>query len=176
MVVLARNAAAGREFLYTFPSFSGQSDFVFQKSFICVTLVSQNPPVLLPRKSVCCHTLPHRRVCRQPLSRVSRKQRYNTLDFASKIVCQQGCSRPYWKPSGKGMFPLQSLIFLAGAYTNCKRQLVMSAQKMQKEACAGAWHRLPFGRKCRRKGRQFPLHSRSPHGGDEGQRTGKISI
>ena len=30
------------------------------------------------------------------------------------------------------MFPLQSLIFLAGAYTNCKRQLVMPAQKMQK--------------------------------------------
>ena len=45
----------------------------------------------------------------------------------------------------------------------------MPAQKMQKEACAGAWHRLPFGRKCRRKGRQFPLHSRDPHGGDEGQ-------
>jgi hypothetical protein len=35
-------------------------------------------------------------------------------------VCQQGGSRPYWKPSGKEMFPLQSLIFLAGAYTNCK--------------------------------------------------------
>ena len=46
--------------------------------------MSQNPPVLLPRKSVCCHTLPHRRVRRQPLSRVSRKQRYNTLDFAKQ--------------------------------------------------------------------------------------------
>ena len=45
---------------------------------------SQNPPVLLPRKSVCRHTLPHRRVRRQPLSRVSRKQRYNTLDFAKQ--------------------------------------------------------------------------------------------
>ena len=30
-----------------------QSDFVFQKSCICVTLVSQNPPVLLTQKSVC---------------------------------------------------------------------------------------------------------------------------
>ena len=115
-----RNAAAERGLLYTFTSFSGQSDFASQKSCICVTLVSQNPPVLLPRKSVCCHTLPHRRVRRQPLFRASRKQRYNTLDFASKIVCQQGGSRPYWKPNGKGMFPLQSLIFLAGAYTNCK--------------------------------------------------------
>ena len=42
----------------------------------------------------------------QPLSRVSRKQRYNTLDFASKIVCQQECSRPYWKPSVKEDSPL----------------------------------------------------------------------
>ena len=39
--------------VYTFTSFSGQSDFAFQKSCICVTLVSQNPPVLLPLKSVC---------------------------------------------------------------------------------------------------------------------------
>ena len=46
--------------------------------------MSQNPPVLLPRKSVCRHTLPHRRVRRQPLFRVSRKQRYNTLDFAAQ--------------------------------------------------------------------------------------------
>ena len=84
MVVLVRNAAAERGLLYTFTSFSGQSDFASQKSCICVTLVSQNPPVLLPRKSVCCHTLPHRRVRRQPLSRVSRKQRYNTLDFPAE--------------------------------------------------------------------------------------------
>jgi hypothetical protein len=58
---------------------------------------------------------------------------------------------PIGNPAAKGIFPLQSLIFLAGAYTNCKRQLAMPAQKMQKEACTGAWHRLPFGRKCRRK-------------------------
>ena len=46
-------AAAGRELIYTSASFSGQSDFAFQKSCICGTLVSQNPPVLLPQKSVC---------------------------------------------------------------------------------------------------------------------------
>ena len=39
--------------VYTFTSFSGQSDFASQKSCICVTLVSQNPPVLLSQKSVC---------------------------------------------------------------------------------------------------------------------------
>ena len=62
----------------------GQSDFASQKSCICVTLMSQNPPVLLPRKSVCRHTLPCCRARRQPLFRVSRKQRYNTLDFAKQ--------------------------------------------------------------------------------------------
>ena len=65
-------------------------------------------------------------------------------------MCQQGGSRPYWKPSVKGTLPLKSLIFLAGAYTNYKTQLAMPAQKMQKEACAGAWHRLPFGREYRK--------------------------
>ena len=77
----------------------------------CPTDAEKCPPT-----AIC----PHSRWRSQPLSRVSRKQRYNTLDFASKIVCQQGCSRPYWKPSGKEIFSLQSLIFLADAYTNCK--------------------------------------------------------
>ena len=40
-----------------------------------------------------------------PLSSVSGRQRYNTLDFAGKIVCQQGASRPYWKPRAKGILP-----------------------------------------------------------------------
>ena len=89
--------------VYTFTSFSGQSDFASQKSCVCVTLVSQNPPVLLPRKSVCCHTLPHRRVCRQPLSRVSRKQRYNTLDFAKQNRVPTGMLRaPIGNPAAKG--------------------------------------------------------------------------
>ena len=120
-MVLARGAAAGRELIYTSASFSGQSDFVSQKSCICVTLVSQNPPVLLTQKSVCCHTLPHRRVRRQPLSRVSRKQRYNTLDFAKQNRVPTGMLRaPIGNPVQKGIFPLQSLIFFAGAYANCK--------------------------------------------------------
>ena len=102
MVVLARNAAAGRGLLYTAASFSGQSDFASQKSCICVTLMSQNPPVLLPRKSVCCHTLPHRRVRRQPLSRVSRKQRYNTLDFAEQNrVPTRAARAPIGNPAAK---------------------------------------------------------------------------
>ena len=154
MVVLARNAAAGREFLYTFASFSGQSDFAAQKSCDCVTLVSQNPPVLLPRKSVCCHTLPHRRVRRQPLSRVSRKQRYNTLDFAAQNRVPTGMLRaPIGNPAAK-RFSLCNPSFPSQVHIQpAKMQLTMPAQKMQKEVRADVWHRLPFGRKCRRRGR-----------------------
>ena len=135
-MVLARNAAAGREFLYTFASFSGQSDFAAQKSCDCVTLVSQNPPVLLPRKSVCCHTLPHRRVRRQPLSRVSRKQRYNTLDFAKQNRVPTGMLlAPIGNPAAKGCslcnpsFPSQVHIqtakgSLSSLLRKCKRKSV----------------------------------------------------
>ena len=53
-------------------------------------------------------------------------------------------ARPYWKPCVKGMLPLKSLIFLAGAYTNCKMQLVMPAQKMQKEVRTDEWRTFFF--------------------------------
>lgn len=151
-MVLARNAAARRGVLYTFASFSSQSDFVSQKSCICVTLMSQNPPVLLPRKSVCRHTLPHRRVRRQPLFRVSRKQRYNTLDFAKQNRVPTGMLRaPIGNPAAKRCSLCNPSFSSQVHIQTAKTQLVMPAQKMQKEACAGAWHRLPFGRKCRRR-------------------------
>ena len=133
MVLVCR--CGGTRAVYTSASFSGQSDFASQKSCICVTLVSQNPPVLLPRKCVCCHTLPCCRVRRQPLSRVSRKQRYNTLDFASKIVCQQGCSRPYWKPCVKGDSPpLNTPYFLRCEYPSCKNTVWNTCSENAKEA------------------------------------------
>ena len=44
--------------------------------------IVQNPPALLPPKSVCPLPIcPGCRCRRQPLPGVSRKQRYNTLDF-----------------------------------------------------------------------------------------------
>ena len=52
---------------------------------------------------------------------VCRNQRYNTLDFAEQNRVPAG------------MLPLQSLIFFAGAYANCKRQLALPALKMQKK-------------------------------------------
>ena len=151
-MVLARKRRGGTRALYTFTSFSGQSDFASQKSCVCAVTTSQNPPVLLPRKSVCRHTLPHRRVRRQPLFRGSRKQRYNTLDFASKIVCQQGCSRPYWKPSVKGMLPLQSLIFLAVVYTNCKNAACITCSENAKGSLCGCVAQTSFWAEMQKKG------------------------
>ena len=92
------------------------------------------------------------------LSRVSRKQRYNTLDFASKIVCQQGCSRPYWKPSVKGgaglrwrpqsvkrfealteptgeTSPLNAPYFLRREYPNCKNCSLAPLLRKYKSHC-----------------------------------------
>mgnify|MGYP000027135879 CR=1 FL=1 len=153
-MVLVRKRCGGTGALYTSASFSEQSDFASQKSCVCVTLMSQNPPVLLPRKSVCRHTLPHRRVRRQPLFRVSRKQRYNTLDFPTENRVPTGMLRaPIGNPAAKRCSLCNPSFSSQVHIQTAKTQLAMPALKMQKEACAGAWHRLPFGRKCRRKGR-----------------------
>ena len=97
---------------------------------------SQNPPVLLTRKSVCCHTLLHRRVRRHPLSRVSRKQRYNTLDFAKQNRVPTGMLRaPIGNPAAKRCslcnpsFPSQVHIqtakgSLSSLLRKCKRRSV----------------------------------------------------
>lgn len=116
--------------------------FLFRSSGFCCKKILRlcqrccykiRPPYCHPKVSI-CRNLPIPRRCRsQPLSGVSRKQRYNTLDFASKIVCQNGrcplwiplpratpfpfgCplptgrSRPYWMtPSQRGFRPLWKL-------------------------------------------------------------------
>ena len=76
-----------------------------------VTYSPQNPPVLLPLKTVCL-------AWDNPLSSISGRKRYNTLYFASKIVCQgqrcfpldtlcqQGCLlAPIGNPEPKGLCP-----------------------------------------------------------------------
>ena len=146
----------GRKLLYTSASFSGQSDFVFQKSCICVTLMSQNPPVLLPQKSVCCHTLPHRRVCRQPLSRVSRKQRYNTLDFAKQNRVPTGMLAPLLETQRQRDIPF--------AIPHFPRRCIYKLQKCSLQCLL---------RKCKRKpaqvrGTDFLL------GGNAGERGGSF--
>ena len=64
----------------------------------CVSYSPQNPPVLLPLKTVCL-------AWDNPLSSISGRKRYNTLYFASKIVCQVEL-RPLWIPLPRAtLFP-----------------------------------------------------------------------
>ena len=57
----------------------------------------------------------------QPLSGVSGRKRYNTLDFASKIVCQQGCSSPLLETQSQGIASLWTPAYFPRKwYPNCK--------------------------------------------------------
>ena len=83
-MVLARKRCGGTGLLYTSASFSGQSDFASQKSCVCaVTHITKSAcPTAAKRR-----LLPHSAAPQSmppPLFRVSRKQRYNTLDFAKQ--------------------------------------------------------------------------------------------
>ena len=55
----------------------------------------QNPPVLQPLEMVCS-------VSKHPLSSVSGRRRYNTLDFPMENRVPIGRFRPYWKPRSQG--------------------------------------------------------------------------
>ena len=131
MVVLVRVAAEGRGLIYTSASFSGQSDFVSQKFCICVnTVVTKSACPTAAEKRLSASICLCRRCRSQPLSSVSRKQRYNTLDFPTENRVPSGtpspldtpakgnavslwipyanrdAARPYWKPRAKGALPL----------------------------------------------------------------------
>ena len=59
---------------YTAPPTHEQADFAESKSWILHPGGTQNPPVLLPPESACSAR-------KHPLSSVSGRRRYNTLDF-----------------------------------------------------------------------------------------------
>ena len=79
-----------------------QPDFAHGKSFILC--------ILQPTKSACSAATENGLSgVGQPLSSVSGRKRYNTLDFASKIVCQQGCCSPLLETqSQRGFAPLDT--------------------------------------------------------------------
>ena len=126
-------AAAGRGLIYTSASFSGQSDFVSQKFCICVnTVVTKSACPTAAEKRLSASICLCRRCRSQPLSSVSRKQRYNTLDFASKIVCQQGCFSPLLETQSRGIASLwHPHIFFANGTQTVKMQFDTFPQKIQ---------------------------------------------
>ena len=136
----------GRRLLYTSASFSGQADFVSQKSCICAATHVTKPacPTDAEKRlptAICSYS----RWRSQPLSRVSRKQRYNTLDFPTENRVPTGMLRaPIGNPASKGIFPSELPIFSSQTGTQTvKTQFGTPAQKMQKEVSADEW-RISF--------------------------------
>ena len=84
---------------------------------------------------------PYSRWRSQPLSSVSRKQRYNTLDFPTENRVPTGMLRaPIGNPASKGIFPSELPIFSSQTGTQTvKTQFGTPAQKMQKEVRTDEW-------------------------------------
>ena len=99
------------------PTTPEQPDFAHAKSFVLCSFQ--------PTKSACSAAAGK---CLssvgQPLSSVSGRKRYNTLDFASKIVCQQGCFSPLLETQSQG-------IFLENGTQTVKMQFDTISQKIQ---------------------------------------------
>ena len=128
MVVLARNAAARRGLYIPSLPFPASRILLLKNPAFVLYLTSQNPPVLLPRKSVCRHTLLHRRVWRHPLFRVSRKQRYNTLDFAKQNRVPTGQLAPLLETQRQRDTPF--------AIPHFPRRCIYKLQKAACHACS----------------------------------------
>ena len=69
-------------FHFAAPPTPEQADSAFSKPLGFSSGRAQNPPVLLPLERLCSAR-------EHPLSSVSGRQRYNTLDFADKVVCHE---------------------------------------------------------------------------------------
>ena len=110
---------------FPMPTTHEQADFAHAKSFVLCSFQ--------PTKSACSASAEK---CLsgvgQPLSSVSGRKRYNTLDFASKIVCQQGAARPYWKPRVKGISPLRIPHILTAGGTKLRNPVWLSCYQKSK--------------------------------------------
>ena len=90
---------------FPMPTTPEQPDFAHAKSFVLCSLQ--------PTKSACSAAAEkYMSSVGQPPSSVSGRKRYNTLDFASKIVCQQGCYSPLLETqSQRDCIPLDTCFF-----------------------------------------------------------------
>ena len=110
---------------FPMPTTPEQPDFAHAKSFVLCSLQ--------PTKSACSAAAEkYLSSVGQPPSSVSGRKRYNTLDFASKIVCQQGCFSPLLETQSRGAAPLWTPhIFLENGTQTVKMQFATIPQKIQ---------------------------------------------
>ena len=96
----------------------------------------QNPPDLLPTRSVC--PLPICPSCRcrsQPLPGVSRKQRYNTLDFPTENRVPTGVLlAPIGNPEPKGLRSSGHPACPSSGYPSCSRTMYALLPEQVKQA------------------------------------------
>ena len=115
---------------FPMPTTHEQADFAHAKSFVLCSFQ--------PTKSACSASAEK---CLsgvgQPLSSSHhatswQRKRYNTLDFASKIVCQQGCFSPLLETQSQGIASLWTpAYFLENGTQTVKMQFDTIPQKIQ---------------------------------------------
>ena len=76
-------------------------------------------------------------VCVSGMARRVRKaaavrQRYNTLDFVTKVVCQQGCCSPLLETQSRRDFHLGSPFGLPGGYPSKKNGWISHARQRER--------------------------------------------
>ena len=127
-MVLARKRRGGTGALYTSASFSGQSDFASQKSCVCaVTHVTKSACPTAAKKRL----LPHSAAPQStppPLFRVSRKQRYNILDFPAENRVPTGRLAPLLETQRQRDVPF--------AIPHFPRRCIYKLQKAACHACS----------------------------------------
>ena len=99
---------------FPMPTTHEQTDFVHAKSFVLCSFQPAKPSVLLSPKSVCPGV-------GQPLSSVSGRKRYNTLDFPKENRVPTGMLSPLLETQSRGAAPLWTPVYFPRKwYPNCK--------------------------------------------------------
>ena len=100
------------------------------------SVIVQNPPDLLPTRSIWPLSIcPGCRCHSQPLPGVSRKQRYNTLDFPTENRVPTGVLlAPIGNPEPKGLCPSGLPARPCGGYPFCSRTLDMLLAEQVKQS------------------------------------------
>ena len=111
--------------------------FCFSKILhLCHLGVTKSACPTAAEKCLSTAICPYSRWRSQPLSRVSRKQRYNTLDFAEQNRVPTGMLRaPIGNPASNGIFPSELPIFSSQTGTQTvKTQLEHLLRKCKRKS------------------------------------------